>query len=168
MADARFAVRFAIILVVLFTAELAAPVQHALVEPWTGLVTQGSRRVLDLFDPAVISYANVLASTRTGFAVSIEAGCNGVEAALVLLAAILAFRAPWRQKAMGMVAGLAAVQVLNVIRVVTLFYVGQWSPRAFEWAHLYVWQTLIIVDVLVVWLLWMRWVGLREPSGAPA
>ncbi|HZZ91158.1 MAG TPA: exosortase H [Usitatibacter sp.] len=168
MADARFAVRFAVILVLLFTAELTAPVQHALVEPWTAAVTHASQGLLDLFDPAVISFGNVLASTRSGFVVSIEAGCNGVEAALVLVAAILAFRAPWRPKALGIVVGLAAVQVLNVIRVVTLFYVGQWSARAFEWAHLYVWQTLIIIDVLVVWLLWMRWVGTRAAGAGGA
>ena len=26
----------------------------------------------------------------------------------------------------------------------------------FEWAHLYVWQALIMLDVLVVWLIWVR------------
>ena len=26
----------------------------------------------------------------------------------------------------------------------------------FEWAHLYVWQALIMLDVLVVWLVWVR------------
>ena len=29
----------------------------------------------------------------------------------------------------------------------------------FEFAHLYLWQALIMLDVLVVWLLWIRWVG---------
>ena len=26
----------------------------------------------------------------------------------------------------------------------------------FEWAHLYVWQALIMLDVLIVWLVWVR------------
>jgi hypothetical protein len=26
----------------------------------------------------------------------------------------------------------------------------------FEWAHLYVWQALIMLDVLIVWLVWIR------------
>jgi hypothetical protein len=27
---------------------------------------------------------------------------------------------------------------------------------AFEWFHLYLWQALIILDALVVWLIWLR------------
>jgi len=42
------------------------------------------------------------------------------------------------------------------VRVISLFYLGQWNMQAFEWAHLYVWQALIMLDVLVVWLVWVR------------
>jgi len=35
--------------------------------------------------------------------------------------------------------------------------------QAFEWAHLYVWQALIMLDVLVVWLVWVRL--LPKPHG---
>ena len=52
--------------------------------------------------------------------------------------------------------GVIAVQGLNVVRVISLFYLGQWSFGAFEFAHLYVWQALIMLDVLIVWLLWVR------------
>jgi exosortase/archaeosortase family protein len=48
------------------------------------------------------------------------------------------------------------VQGLNVVRVISLFYLGQWNREVFEWAHLYVWQALIMLDVLIVWLLWVR------------
>ena len=41
-----------------------------------------------------------------GFAVSIEAGCNGVEATIVLVAAILAFPAPWKRKLVGLAIGI--------------------------------------------------------------
>jgi len=43
---------------------------------------------------------------------------------------------------------------------------GQWSMVWFEWFHLYLWQALIIIDALVVWLLWLRWIS-RKPA-APA
>ena len=39
-------------------------------------------------DPGVVSAGSVLRSTGNGFAVSIEAGCNGVEATIVLVAAM--------------------------------------------------------------------------------
>ena len=159
----RFALLFVLCVLALFGAELTPPVQHAVVAPWTDLLVGVCARIITLFDGHAIAYGNVLRSSVNGFAVSIEAGCNGVEAALILVAAILAFRAPWRQKLAGIVAGVLAVQLLNVVRVISLFYLGQWSPGAFEWAHLYVWQALIMIDVLVAWLLWLRWVA---PSAA--
>ena len=57
---------------------------------------------------------------------------------------------------LGLAAGIVAVQGLNVVRVISLFYLGQWNRDVFEWAHLYVWQALIMLDVLIVWLLWVR------------
>jgi len=51
---------------------------------------------------------------------------------------------------------VVAVQLLNVVRVISLFYIGQWNREAFEWAHQYVWQALIMLDVLIVWLIWVR------------
>src|SRR5207342_3576638 len=111
----------------------------------------------------------VLRSTTNGFAVSIEAGCNGVEATIVLVAAILAFPAPWKRRLIGLAIGIVAVQGLNIVRVISLFYLGQWDLRVFEWAHLYVWQALIMLDVLVVWLIWVRRVPrIGAPAGPPA
>ena len=112
--------------------------------------------LVTLFDANVVATGKVMRSTTNGFAVSIEAGCNGVEATIVLLAAMLAFPAPWRSKLIGLAAGIVAVQGLNIVRVISLFYLGQWDRDVFEWAHLYVWQALIMLDVLIVWLVWVR------------
>jgi exosortase H (IPTLxxWG-CTERM-specific) len=167
----RFLLLFLALVLVLFTLELTEPAQRLAVVPWTEALARVSAWLATLFDANVRAYGRVLQSTVNGFAISIEAGCNGVEAALILVAAIVAFRAPWRHKAAGIAAGLATVQALNVVRIITLFYLGQWSLRAFEWAHLYAWQALIMLDVVVVWLLWLRMLP-REPmaphDAAPA
>jgi exosortase H (IPTLxxWG-CTERM-specific) len=152
----RFLLLFVVILVALFAAELTRPVQATFVVPWTDALARISATLITLFDPHVASFGKIVQSTANGFAISIEAGCNGIEAALILIAAMLAFPAPWKHRAIGIGAGLLAVQLLNIVRVVSLFYLGQWSLRAFEWAHLYLWQALIMIDVLVVWLIWIR------------
>jgi exosortase/archaeosortase family protein len=64
-----------------------------------------------------------------------------------------------------------AIQALNLVRIVSLFYLVQWSARAFEFAHLYLWQALIMLDVLLAWLLWLRWVTrgqFRAKTAIPA
>jgi exosortase H (IPTLxxWG-CTERM-specific) len=153
---ARFFVVFVVVLAALFAAELTPPVQAALVIPWTAGLVRLSAGLIGFFDPHVATFGKILQSTTNGFAISIEAGCNGVEAALILVAAMIAFPAPWKHRALGILAGLFAVQALNVVRVVSLFYLGQWNVAAFEWAHYYLWQALIMLDVLIVWLLWIR------------
>ena len=152
----RFLVLFVALVIALIAAELTPPMQRLLVLPWTEALVRITVALITLFDAQVAAAGNILQSTSNGFAVSIEAGCNGIEAAIVLIAAMLAFPAPWRHRFIGLIVGLVAVQALNVARVASLFYLGQWNATAFEWAHLYVWQVLIMLDVLVVWLLWIR------------
>ena len=152
----KFFILFLVIQGVLFGGELTAPAQEFFVVPWTNFLATISANLVKWFDPNVLVSGKILQSTANGFAVSIEAGCNGVEATIVLVAAMLAFPSPWKHKLIGLVAGIIAVQGLNIVRIISLFYLGQWNYAVFEWAHLYVWQALIMLDVLIVWLLWVR------------
>jgi exosortase H (IPTLxxWG-CTERM-specific) len=151
----RFAILFALILLGLFVFELTPPGQ-ALVQPWTALVADVSSAVIRFFDGDARAQGAMVYSTRNGFAMVIMAGCNGVEAMLVLLAGILAYPAPWKLKLVGLGVGVVAIQLLNLVRLVSLFYLGQWDIKWFEGAHLYLWQVLIMLDALVVWMLWIR------------
>jgi exosortase H (IPTLxxWG-CTERM-specific) len=164
----RFFLGFLILQAALFGAELTPWGQAWFVTPWTNTLAAISADVVKLFDAQVIAEGKLLQSERNGFAVSIEAGCNGVEATIVLVAAMLAFPASWQRKLAGLAIGIVAVQGLNVIRVISLFYLGQWSQDAFEFAHRYVWQALIMLDVLVIWLLWVRTVPRAGSSPVPA
>lgn len=158
----RFFVVFLTIQLALFAAELTKPVQQALVIPFTESIAGLSAWLVKLFDQGVISQGIVLRDVDSGFAVAIQAGCNGVEATIVLIAAMLAFPSPWRWKFIGLGLGFIAIQFMNLLRIITLFYLGQWNSTAFEWAHLYIWQALIMLDVLVVFLIWLRYLPKEE------
>jgi exosortase H (IPTLxxWG-CTERM-specific) len=165
---ARFFVAFLLLQALLFGAELTPWAQRWFVVPWTDALAAISAGIVKGFDPGVAADGKVLHSADGEFAVSIEAGCNGVEATIVLVAAILAFPASWQRKLAGLGLGILAVQALNVIRVISLFYLGQWNFDAFDFAHRYVWQALIMLDVLIVWLLWVRTLSRRAPAPASA
>jgi len=166
-AMTRFALVFAGIVLALFAVQLTAPAQAWVVGPWTDGVAHVATWVARAFDPAVTVVGATLYSQANGFAVTILAGCNGLEAMIVLLAAILAYPAPWKHRLAGLAGGVLAVQLLNIVRIVSLFYIGQWSLAVFEWAHLYAWQALIMLDALIVWLLWLRILP-PNPATAPA
>ena len=98
---------------------------------------------------------------------AIAPGCDGIEAVIILVAAVLAFPSPWLHKLVGIAIGFVAIQALNLVWIISLFYMGQWSQVAFDWFHLYLWQALIVLDALAVWLIWLRYLP-RRPAAAPA
>lgn len=160
----RFLLVFLLVQGVLFGVEMLQTVQAAVILPWTSLLADVSGWLMSAFDPQVVASGKVVSSTANGFAVSIEPGCNGVEAMIVLLAAIVAFPAPWFYKLKGLLWGFVAIQGINLVRIISLFYLGQWNREWFDWAHLYIWQALIMLDALVVFLVWIRYLPMASPS----
>ena len=160
----KFLLIFVTCLMVLFTVELLNPVQATVIQPFTAFLAWIAASVVLPFDDTVISSGRVLRDSVSGFAVSIEAGCNGVEATIVLIAGVLAFPASWRQKGLAIILGFIAIQLLNILRIVSLFYLGQWNLSIFEWTHLYLWPVLIMLDVLLVFALYLRWLSRSDPS----
>ncbi len=152
----RFFVLFTVLLVGLFTLEILQPAEKYVILPFTSFIADVSVWIIQLFDDNVVAFSNVIRDKTTGFGVRIERGCNGVEAVIILFAAIFSFPAPIKNKLIGFAIGFFAIQGLNLVRIVSLFYLGQWNQVAFEWFHLYLWQALIILDALVVWLIWLR------------
>ncbi|WP_312307327.1 exosortase H [Pulveribacter sp.] len=161
----RFFLLFLTLQLSLFGLNMLNWVQQHLVLPWTALLARICAGLVTWFDSSAAAQGKVLWNTATGFGVSIEPGCNGIEACIVLFAAVMAFPSSWRHKLVGLAAGFAAVQALNVVRVISLFYLGQWSKEAFDFAHEFLWQGLIMLDVLVVWLLWVR-AGARDRAAS--
>jgi len=90
-----------------------------------------------------------------GFAVEMRDGCNAVNVTMLLWAAQLAFPAPWRMKALGLIAGALVIQALNILRFISLFYIGQYSTTWFDFAHGYLWESLLVLDTMVVFWLWI-------------
>lgn len=153
----KFLFIFLIIQFFLFSIEMLQPVQQVFVIPWTSILADVSAWLITWMDQNVTTMGKVIQSTTNGFAISIEAGCNGIEAMIVLLAAILAFPAPWTYKLSGLAWGFISIQGMNLVRIISLFYLGQWNQAWFDWAHLYIWQALIMLDALIVFLIWVRY-----------
>lgn len=152
----RFFITFLVLQLTLFGLNMLNFVQQHVVLPWTALLAKICASLVTWFDPAATASGKVLWNAATGFGVSIEPGCNGIEACIVLFSAVVAFPASWRAKLAGILIGFVAVQAVNVVRVISLFYLGQWNMTVFTFAHEYLWQALIMIDVLIVWLLWVR------------
>jgi exosortase H (IPTLxxWG-CTERM-specific) len=161
----RFITLFLVYLFVLFALELMQPVDQHVILPFTSAIAKVSVGIVGLFDAQAVAYGKILQSTSNNFAISIERGCNGVEAVIILVAAMLAFPAPWKHRLIGIGLGFVAIQALNLVRIISLFYLGQWNRTWFDWFHLYLWQALIVLDALVAFLIWLRYLPRNGPAG---
>jgi len=147
-----FLVLFAVILAGGFTLLSVNWVNDHAVVPFTAGVARVSGAALDLLGQDVERDGTVLRNER--FAVNIENGCNGVETMIIFMAAVLAFPAPWRARLAGLALGLVAIQGINLVRVVALFLTGAYFPSLFATSHTVIWQTLVILSGVLLWLLW--------------
>lgn len=158
----RFVCIFIACLLILFTLSLYEPIVDHVILPFTALIASICGTLMQLLDAKVQVQGDIIRNATTGFAIQIVRGCNAVDAVLILMSAILAFPANWRQKFLGIGLGFFAIQLVNIVRIISLFYLGQWNQVWFDWFHLYLWQALIILDAMIVWLVWLRFLPSKK------
>ena len=150
--EVRFLIVFLTILGSSFTVIALNPVNDAIVLPYTAFVARVSAMALGVLgEPATVTGC-VVSSPR--FAVTIYNGCNGLITSLIFIAGVLAFPARWTAKLIGVVGGLVVIQILNLIRILSLFYIGIYFPDYFNDAHIFIWQSLIIIAGVALWVVW--------------
>lgn len=151
-----FLVRFlGLLLVLSFVYNLPA-VGAAVVEPWNDTLAKAAFWMMRWFDTDLLLSGNIISTAAGAHAVSVENDCNGVEPTMLLLCAILAYSAPWKARLVGLLYGLLFVQGLNLVRIVSLFYLGQWHAGIFDWTHKYLWPVILIVVVMLIFAWWTR------------
>lgn len=156
MPIARFVASFAVIAMLGFAIEVLPWVDQQIITPLIHAIAWVSGGLITTFGGAAKVIGNVLMHPSSGFAVAIANGCSGLETVILFVAAVCAFPAPWRYKLAGMGLGTLAIMALNLLRVISLYYLGQYSAALFQWAHLYAWDILIILDGAIMFLLWLR------------
>ena len=86
----------------------------------------------------------------------IIADCTGIDVVGLYVAAVFAFPSDWRKKGWGVVFGVLVLMGVNLVRIVSLIYIGARWPEALEYGHLYVWPVLVLAVGLGLWLSWVR------------
>ena len=93
------------------------------------------------------------------FVANIVAECTAVGPLVLFIGAVVAYPAPSRAKAVGAAVGFVVLTLVNVVRIMSLFWIGSSYPEYLDVAHLLVWQSAIILLAIVMWLLWAERVG---------
>ena len=125
------------------------------VEGWAVTSTLASLRfVVGLFGlPGSVDGASFhLGPSR----VEIVGECTPLMPTLVLVAAIAAYPAPWQVQLAGVAAGALLIWLFNLFRIGSLLAILTWRPNSFDFVHMYLWQTVTLFIVLLIFLSWTR------------
>jgi len=123
-----------------------------------------SAAALNLFGERAHAEDTMVQSSR--YSVDIRHGCDAIEPSALFIAAVLAFPAKFLLKLPGLLAGTLVLSLINLFRIVTLFYTGIHYPGSFEFMHEDVWQSLFVLLALVLWVLWAWW-ATKPPRQKP-
>jgi len=150
----RYVILFGLIFgVAYFLFGIAPGVRTGILKPYTAFLARVVTAIVNLFGSDAIADGTLVKSER--FSMDIAMGCDGVEACCFFLAGVLAFPTAWRAKLIGLGFGIPLIQLVNLGRLVGLFYAGTYLPSLEEELHVYVAQTVVILlstGVLIFWL----------------
>ena len=161
----RFALIFIVSLGIFSLLFQLDAMDRFVVVPLTTLSARVASVILNLFGMQTSVDGTVL-SGADGFSVNILKGCDGSYVMAIVVAAVLAFPSTWKEKGIGLALGIPGVQIVNLVRIVSLYYIGVKQPALFEQFHIYVWQTGVIIVSMAIWIFWAEVVVGRHPARA--
>jgi archaeosortase B (VPXXXP-CTERM-specific) len=116
--------------------------------------TKATAFFLNLFGYHVTTDDTLISSSK--FQMGIVTGCTGLIPTAIFISAVLAYPCRIRDKIIGVLFGIVVINAVNLVRTVTLFFIGTSFPGFFETAHFLIWQSLVIVISIGLWLLWVQ------------
>ncbi|MFT5051811.1 MAG: exosortase/archaeosortase family protein [Chlamydiales bacterium] len=103
------------------------------------------------------------------FQLEIRKGCDAIEPSALLVAAVLITPiATSRQKLTALAIGVPSLLIVNLVRIISLYYTGVHYPEAFEMVHVDIWQPGFVALTLIVWALWAASVLSKANKPKPA
>lgn len=160
----QFVAVFAVLMVAFYACTFIPILHKDLLPRLQRANAVASTAILNLFGENATSRDTNIVTPR--YPLNIAHGCDAVEPIALFVAAVLAFPTRWRPKLPGLLIGTAVLAVLNLVRIVSLYYTGVHWPIAFETMHVDVWQPAFIVLSLFFWVLWALWA--TRPTAIPA
>lgn len=138
---------------------LAAPFYLLLDSGWNA---DGLRRLTAHLSAAVLRTVGVEASSTGSFLragdllVNVTRDSTGWKSVIAFTALVVASQRPWRSRLAGIVAGVAAIVVANLLRVTSTVYATTVFGIDYELLHTVLWRWGLTAAVIVIWAVWMR------------
>jgi len=162
----RFLLLYVLYMIIAFLLVDYEPVRKALMLDayYTGVVVEISTWLIKLIGINVSAQGAFL--SLNGVVMEVKFGCNGLEAILLFVAAVLAFPATWKERLIGIVVGSTLLQMLNIIRIAVLAWVLEYQRSIFAIMHEYITQSIMIAFAFIIFIIYLQWVSYDERQPA--
>lgn len=120
------------------------------------LTVRTAAALIDWGWPAIGVVAEGSRLKARGGGLNVLNGCEGVDIACLLLAAMAVAPIPWRRRVLGMLVGLPGVFALNQLRVMALFHAYRIDRDTFDLLHGGIAPLLMVLGVGLFYLLWVE------------
>lgn len=147
-----FVARFFAAIIVFYAVVALGPVNDHVIVPFTELIVRMTAVLLHAIHEPISVVGTVIRTSR--FALDVRNGCNGVEAMMLVAAAMIAFPATFRSRLGGLLVTSGAIQIVNIVRVGTLVWLGEHHRNLFDVVHVAVWQTIVIAAAVAMFVFW--------------
>lgn len=111
--------------------------------------------ILDLLGHDVTVDDTFIETPEIGF--QIVRGCDGIEPTAAFISAVIASPISFWPKIPGILIGTISLLVINLGRIVSLYYVGVYYPAQLEFVHEILWQAGFVILAIIFWAVWVQW-----------
>jgi exosortase family protein XrtF len=130
-------------------------------DPLTGSVTYQCARIISLVESGITAepYANspeVSIKQAGKIVINVFEGCNGLNVMIVFLSFVVAFAGQWKETVVFSILGIALIYLLNLGRVISLFFIAKYYPNGLYFFHKYLFTGGLYIVVFCLWYLWIQ------------
>jgi exosortase/archaeosortase family protein len=149
------------------TASLQAvtllPVASTLLRRYAEVNCAAAGGLVNLLGQKAVVHGSILRSSR--FVIETQVGCMGIDLLVFCCAVAATYPGPVARKIGGLAVAMAALVVLNLLRIASVFLSGVYVPAAFPTFHEEFWPGVLVLCAVGIMMAWVGWMARGSGRG---
>lgn len=157
----RFVGLFAFFMSLAYVCEITPSIRKHVFPAYLRHNARVSGAILNVLGEDVRVHRRSISSPR--FAIEVQHGCDALLPTGLFVAITLASPVRFRTKIPGIIVGTVILMLMNLVRIMSLYYAGIHLPESFRMIHTQVWPPVFVCLSLFLWIVWALWA--RDRAG---
>ncbi len=151
----KFVLAFVLFIVLFYVVYSTSFFTDYILTPFIQFQASLTGIVLNLFNQGATVTGGVVENAAGS--INVSKGCDGIEPIAFFIIGVMIIPVALRSKLIGVFFGVLTLFILNILRIIGLFFANIYARNIFEGLHLHGGFALFIFITLIVWLIWADW-----------